>query len=786
VPVTLFNLGPNFIVRLPFSDLIRDMARFSVISSFSYVILGIITLDFMFRSRQRKLKLLGFILSVLLIINGHPFWNGELFAEQKETQDIRLRTYQFPEEYVLLEKFLAEGNKDIKVLYLPLGGALNALDDEKFYGMYKEMRDIFANYSPKPGEIGISDRDMGSATDLILKLKEIQDNRQFNDLSKLLSLMGVKYVAVRKNVDFARNISGEEIASLLERRIDLSLIKEWDKISVFENNNFLPHFYISQKIIYSDGGVASLPEILSFGDYEIRSGTYLEKSKVKSQKSKVEEEKILERADGVFVVSDLINTVTEEKLGINLPVVSFPFVKNTPGSLIYRFVLLNESFDKWKVRKDPEKIFEKHLLYASKRIAELVNFEIKDIGQLSSLMENYKQEMKSAIGKTRKVEKLKAYLEVHRRKIDQSNLNNQIKEKIRGIFDDLDDKIAELRPEEDFSRLVYKVKIPKGGDYEVFIRFSEVKKNWTKLGEKNFEKGEQELILPVSGISENLVDEKLIIKDYLPDSIYRISFDYKNPAGDAGFFIGESEGGKIAETVLSSTDEKFRHFEKFFKSSSGTRKAIVHLTVPEERNLKVERIYQPEILLKSVKPMPTDRQDKPPTPKITFVKINSTKYRVKVEGVKEPYTLVFSESFHQGWKLYVNRNSAVPEIEKLENMVAGGDRNMPPAEAKYGEIIASYFDGEVKEGTHRNIFLDRNTFETWGKKPIPEERHWLVNGYANSWYITPEDSGGRENYEVIVEFQPQRLFYLGFGISLATLLVCLGYLGYDFVRRKRR
>ena len=148
-------------------------------------------------------------------------------------------------------------------------------------------------------------------------------------------------------------------------------------------------------------------------------------------------------------------------------------------------------------------------------------------------------------------------------------------------------------------------------------------------------------------------------------------------------------------------------------------------------------------------------------PNITFIKINPTKYRIKVEGAKEPYTLVFSESFHQGWKAYISK-----------------------AQNDYGKTVASYFDGQIKEGTHRNIFLDRNTFETLGKKPIPEEKHSLVNYYANSWYITPEDSGGSENYEIIIEFWPQRLFYMGLFISGSTLIGCLSILIYSYLKKK--
>ena len=86
----------------------------------------------------------------------------------------------------------------------------------------------------------------------------------------------------------------------------------------------------------------------------------------------------------------------------------------------------------------------------------------------------------------------------------------------------------------------------------------------------------------------------------------------------------------------------------------------------------------------------------------------------------------------------------------------------------YGETVASYFDGEIKEGTHKNIFLDKSTFETWGKKAISEENHFLVSGYANAWYITPNDVDGEQTYELIVEFWPQQPFYISLFVSGLT------------------
>ena len=79
---------------------------------------------------------------------------------------------------------------------------------------------------------------------------------------------------------------------------------------------------------------------------------------------------------------------------------------------------------------------------------------------------------------------------------------------------------------------------------------------------------------------------------------------------------------------------------------------------------------------------------------------------------------------------------------------------------------------------------------------IPDENHLMVNGYANSWIIDPDDicknkgfcrknDDGTYDMELIVEFWPQRLFYIGLGISGMTLLSCLGYLVIDFVNKRK-
>lgn len=132
-------------------------------------------------------------------------------------------------------------------------------------------------------------------------------------------------------------------------------------------------------------------------------------------------------------------------------------------------------------------------------------------------------------------------------------------------------------------------------------------------------------------------------------------------------------------------------------------------------------------------------------PKITFTQVNPSKYKVHIDGAADPYLLVLSESFHPGWKVYLNDNENTAPMQNTN----------------------SYFNGDIVENSDAFRLIDENFNETWNKKSLPEEKHITVNGYANSWLINPGDVGETQNYGLIIEYWPQRLFYTGLIIAIS-------------------
>jgi hypothetical protein len=117
----------------------------------------------------------------------------------------------------------------------------------------------------------------------------------------------------------------------------------------------------------------------------------------------------------------------------------------------------------------------------------------------------------------------------------------------------------------------------------------------------------------------------------------------------------------------------------------------------------------------------------PKYPTIVYRQMDPTQYRITVNAT-DPFVLVMSESYHEGWKAY------------------------------YG---------------------DTDWFESTWKTQVDDVMHLFANGYANAWLIDPskaqKDRDG--TFVVTLQFLPQRYSYIGDLLSSAAFLVSIFYLG---------
>ncbi len=162
-------------------------------------------------------------------------------------------------------------------------------------------------------------------------------------------------------------------------------------------------------------------------------------------------------------------------------------------------------------------------------------------------------------------------------------------------------------------------------------------------------------------------------------------------------------------------------------------------------------------------------QNNSPAPPIVFRQIQPGQLLINVENASSSFFLNFLESYQAGWKLY-----GVPT-----KMLT----NAEPARDYAGSV-------ELKQAS--NPFPDSNDLTALGATSVLDDSHFLLNGFANSWYVNltelsnrhiiTQKNDGTYDFSLLLYFEPQANFVLGLAISvIAGLTVCV-VLGYSTIR----
>lgn len=327
---------------------------------------------------------------------------------------------------------------------------------------------------------------------------------------------------------------------------------------------------------------------------------------------------------------------------------------------------------------------------------------------------------------------------------------------------------------------------------------------WRFLEEKDL----KENYVSLSIEDGNLPDSNGLIKgigDWSPRSYYILSFEYLT-YGKSFKIIAydkalqkDSNFRKVFEENLRSSE--WKQYEAIFQSSNDADLASLQIlkskgglidTITtktknskiEIKNLSIIRVSNPKIILKKV--IKPDSQSES-FPKITFTKINPTKYEINIKNAIAPYTLVFTQAFNDKWRLVdLDPKTNTATVRGYLSRFFAGIGNVIGSVLRIGETkgdgTISYFGGDVKENYSKNIFLDGNTFNAWGKNDI-SSAHIGVNGYSNAWYIKPEDVGGKTEYSLVLEMETQKLFYRSLVLSILTVILCTFLLIIQLLKR---
>ena len=266
-----------------------------------------------------------------------------------------------------------------------------------------------------------------------------------------------------------------------------------------------------------------------------------------------------------------------------------------------------------------------------------------------------------------------------------------------------------------------------------------------------------------------------LIESWLSNTTYAVSFDYKLNSGKAAIaivedIVGKSKGAKILKvedvptvrkilfdevidrdvSVVSPASDGWSSYKKTFTSSEDSTNGYLFIygfsgknsySDIEIRNVKVQKIPDPKIIIRKHNISPSIS---PQIPDIKIETINPTKFKLEITNINGPFYLVFNDTFSTEWKLYLDKKTALKRISPLYKF-----------------------------------------FETVGMQEIAADTHYTANGYSNGWLITPEHAVDG-NLKLIVEFNPQILFYYGIIITSVILSGSIFFLMYAFVIEKIR
>jgi hypothetical protein len=699
--------------------------------------------------KKEKLRrfFVGFTFFYVFVFLGFPFWTGLVFTRQDPiTKKLESYEAKVPDYYEKVNNWFKKQGNNFRFVSLPIGGEGMTYTWEKPYSGVELSSTLF-----ETPNISFN-TSIPYYQDIVSELSKYQlSEKIFN----FFPYLNAKYLLVRSDINFKeRKVANPE--TVLERA------KEWEekgfvkkeleegKLTVYrvDDKFFLPKVYIAKNAVITNFydipahnqllSVASNEKLVFIDDKRIDNACCIEKIIVKPYIS-------VDVSNYYYQASSLSN---DELVG------RLFYAKYLPGDFIYPLSKLKENLELASIKSSTDKqVFKLGLL--GKRLVALyrAKTELNDQERVRKAEEeylNYFLDFRNDIFKSLEDPNLKATFSefLIYNLVLLERLDSRTKGELSELLRESGNLVRNVDPHGDKLTLS-RFNIPRGGKYGVlhpenvdwFILEGKKENSESSF---DLQKGETEIIFGKS-IEEKSVllqtDSLSIENESLPSWIFylptvpsriKISFDFRFDQGSSFLLrarqdIDREEDPNFKESIAKEGDfHSWRHWEKIFDTSAGAKTLRVEI-LPERkwvcigesifrkcnlkegnlsaylRNLRISLVLDRLQFLVSEGPL--EKEDSQSN--ISFEKLNPTRYEVSInkESSNSEY-LVFSELFSSGW-------------------------------------VAIYENGEK----------------------IPEEKHFLANGYANAWII---DKPG--NHQITIEYKPQEILEIGLKVSYTSIV----------------
>lgn len=799
-----FELYKSFFNIPGFSMFRNYYGQFAFVFIFFYsLILGYaLFLIFSSLNFKRTMFLASGIL-VLIIVSATPFLKGDMInviLNKGFTPQIGIAIKMDP-VYEQALSYIRQYPIDGKLLSLPLTEGGHQIFAGKEGGAYDGPSTI----SYLTGKVDFAGRSgLNPFGELFLRLAREKD---YESLKSVLSFLNVKYIFYNSDPyifgeHFYRIPPYQEMHKYLpiNQSSYKSFINQFDvitkKIDIGDKyhlhevtTSYLPHIYAAKSLIKFDSSLTETP-------FPIFSGEDIRKAVIDSNAADTKGEYPF---DETYLLAKQKNARIEaSKKNPDVPVITSSVSPELLAWLFPFLALPQKATFPNEVKRVYDSYFDSNIYIAE----EVIAMAEKENSLKGDTLMHYANLMKEVIDNFEKSQdpfihsvsneiNMKRILARQENRIfaaiKKTSFSHLEKQELMKLSDEIFEELqVQLNNQyNQFITLTYGIDIPTDGFYDIYLRRDDIKKSmqndvfltvddtrilpsdidledhwiqfsgslrkkekiniqlsfpyyvddqqkWKLLESKDF-LGKDAVLLEGNVARDYVANVINAISVWEPNTLYLVSFDYQIDGIWKTYRAILESGDDTKLAFLQVLEGKLHSFDMNSPPSI------------EVKNLSVVKVPFPEIVVQKKE---TIKEGKT-IPQIIFTKINPTKYKVQVKGARDPYVLVFLDAFNNNWKLF-----------PLDN---GSDKN---------QYSASYFQGDILEGMHTNSFLNTSTFEAWGKKAIAEDRHILVNGYANGWYILPSDTEGLSDYTLILEMTSQRVFYICFALSSLVFAVC--------------